>query len=114
MGTSLLYSWKMLREASKRLLVSLRLQRLIHPRRLRSGTTATTGHVSVSYFREARTAPILLGAAALPGGADPNLDPGLQYVYGRVMECLGSMTNDRYFVGLVEEIHQAKTLVSAP
>jgi hypothetical protein len=58
--------------------------------------------------------PVLLGAPALPGGTDPNVDPGLQYVFARVMECLGSMTNDRYFVALVEEIHQAKTLVSTP
>jgi hypothetical protein len=74
--------------------VLARLERLINSRRLRSGATATTGFVSVSFFRQARTMPVLLGAPALPRGADPNVDLGLQYVFTRVIECLRSITND--------------------
>ena len=74
---------------------------------LRSGATATTPRVSMSYFIDAQTAP------PLPGVADLGLDLSLQRVFPHVMECLGTTTNTATFVGLERSIHQAKTLVSA-
>ncbi|RYP56698.1 hypothetical protein DL771_011637 [Monosporascus sp. 5C6A] len=69
--------------------------------RLRSGATATVGHVSISFFVQARTMP-LPNPPPLPGGA--------QYVrlYDRVMECLGSQTNTANFVLLNAEINAFK------
>lgn len=83
--------------------------------RLRSGATASTPRVTISYFVDAQTAPIIQGVNAppLPGVADPNLDLGLHRIFPRVMECLGARTNTGTFVGLETPIHQAKTLVSA-
>jgi hypothetical protein len=79
--------------------------------RLASGATTTIAGVSISYFETARTQPIHLGASALPGGASPDTDPDLRYVYARVMECLGSEFNTASFVALVKQIHAVKTKV---
>ncbi|RYP65975.1 hypothetical protein DL771_008022 [Monosporascus sp. 5C6A] len=70
--------------------------------RLRSGAVARTGPVSISFFRQARTMPLLPGAPPLPGGADhPRL-------YDRVMDCLGSYTNQATFVGAHADINAVK------
>jgi chitinase len=95
-------------------LTSVRRSRmLIVNNRLRSGAIARAGPIAISYFVTAQTEPMLLGSSPLPGGADPaaagNAD--LQYVFGRVMECLGSEFNDAYFVALVVQIHTVKTQV---
>lgn len=79
--------------------------------RLRSGATATTGAVAVSYFRQARTLPVIQNAPPLPRGGNPN-DPGQRFVYARIMDCLGSIQNTATFVALVVAIHKPKTLVS--
>lgn len=84
----------------------------IRSSRLRSGATATTGAVRASYFEVARTMPIDLSAPPLPGGNNPGVDPGLMFIFPRVMECLGSVTNNANFIGLRVPIHQAKTSVS--
>ncbi|KAI4621511.1 hypothetical protein J4E80_003881 [Alternaria sp. BMP 0032] len=76
---------------------------------LRSGATAVTGRVAVSYFVQAETAPVLLGAPPLPGDAGSSTDPYFQHTYARVMECIGSKENRAYFVLLSEEIHDVKT-----
>ncbi|KAH6613024.1 hypothetical protein C7974DRAFT_75046 [Boeremia exigua] len=78
---------------------------------LRSGATATTGPVSVSYFVQARTQPVLQNAPPLTGVGDPNDDSSLKNVYGRIMETVGSRKNDVYFVGLVVNIHRYKTIM---
>lgn len=93
------------------LTIKRRAQMLTANDRLRSGATARTGAVAMSYFETARTEPIHLGASPLPGGATEANDPDLRYVYGRVMECLGSQFNDASFVALVKQIHQVKTKV---
>ncbi|CAN9362086.1 unnamed protein product [Alternaria alternata] len=80
-------------------------------RRLPSGATATTAGVSASYFETARTMPIDVTAPPFPGGNNPGVDAGLRFIFPRVMECLGSMTNTANFVGLRREIHKAKTLI---
>jgi chitinase len=79
--------------------------------RLRSGATATTGAVAVSYFRRAQTLPVIQNAPPLPGGENPN-DPGLAFIFGRIMQCLGGDMNPATFVALVTSIHGPKTLVS--
>ncbi|KAH5292828.1 hypothetical protein HBI11_188100 [Parastagonospora nodorum] len=77
--------------------------------RLRSGATATTARVAISYFKQARTAPVLQNAPPLPGVGDPNTDSGLRFVYGRVMEIIGTRTNNVFVVGLERKIHRYKT-----
>ncbi|KAF2743763.1 glycoside hydrolase family 18 protein [Sporormia fimetaria CBS 119925] len=70
--------------------------------RLRSGATATTGPVALSFFRAARTMPLLPNPPPLPGGAN--------YVrlYDRVMETLGDEFNRATFVLAHEDINAVK------
>ena len=44
---------------------------------LRSGATATTARVSMSYFVHTQTAP-MINAPPLPGVGDPNMDTNLR------------------------------------
>ncbi|ETS75312.1 hypothetical protein PFICI_12256 [Pestalotiopsis fici W106-1] len=71
--------------------------------RLRSGAVARAGPVSISFFRQARTMPLLPNAPPLPGGAD------YSSLYPRVMDCLGSFTNTETFVGAHRDINAVKT-----
>jgi hypothetical protein len=79
--------------------------------RLRSGAIARTGPIAVSYFITAQTEPILLGSSPLPGGAGTSVDPSLQFVYARGMECVGSVDNYASFAVLLKHVHQTKTNV---
>jgi hypothetical protein len=56
---------------------------------------------------------VLQNAPPLTGVGDPNYDTRLTTVYGRIMETVGTRTNDIYFVGLVLDVHRYKTIVSA-
>ncbi|CAN9352610.1 unnamed protein product [Alternaria alternata] len=72
--------------------------------RLRSGAIAQTAAVPATFFRQVRTLPmdVSTGAPPLPGGAD--------YVrlFDRVMESLGSRTNEAYFVLAHRDINRVK------
>lgn len=75
---------------------------------LRSGATAQTGHVSLSFFEQART--------TLPDPPPLPVSHGTAADYGdildRVMECLGSETNRANFVLVFKDINASKTYVS--
>jgi hypothetical protein len=76
---------------------------------LRSGAIAQTAAVPATFFRQVRTLPmdVSTGAPPLPGGAD--------YVrlFDRVMESLGSRTNEAYFVLAHRDINRVKGHVSS-
>jgi hypothetical protein len=76
--------------------------------RLRSGAVAQTAAVPATFFRQVLTLPmdVSTGAPPLPGGAD--------YVrlFDRVMESLGSRTNEAYYVFAHYDINHVKSYVS--
>ncbi|KAK2038990.1 hypothetical protein LZ31DRAFT_559155 [Colletotrichum somersetense] len=72
--------------------------------RLRSGATARSGAVSMSFFRQVRTMPLPV-PPPLPGGFNP---PRL---LERVMECLGGRDNTASFVSAHQDINAVKTAV---
>jgi chitinase len=75
---------------------------------LRSGAVAQMAAVPATFSREVRTLPmdVSTGAPPIPGGAD--------YVrlFDRVMESLGSRTNEAYFVFAHFDINHVKAGVS--
>ncbi|KAF2466138.1 glycoside hydrolase [Lindgomyces ingoldianus] len=74
--------------------------------RLRSGSTARTGPVAISFFRTARTMPLLPGAPTLPGGAD-----SLVRLFDRVMASVGNEWSTANFVIAHKDINYVKTFL---